>query len=178
MKQIYKLPFVLTLIMAITSIAADPAGIILNPADDNFLQISGIPGESADSRHKGEINILSWSFGVEKDSFREGGTSGSSTFKDFIIIKKFDKSSPTLFLVELSGQQIPEMVLTVRKTGEIQHEFLKVILEDVLVTDYETFESENGVIDQWSFNYGKIQIEYQEQNPDGSPVVSQRQVGI
>ena len=32
-------------------------------AFDYFLRLDGIPGESVDAKHKGEIDVLSWSWG-------------------------------------------------------------------------------------------------------------------
>ena len=32
-------------------------------AFDYFLKLDGIPGESTDAKHKGEIDVLSWSWG-------------------------------------------------------------------------------------------------------------------
>ena len=32
-------------------------------AFDYFLKLDGIPGESVDAKHKGEIDVLSWSWG-------------------------------------------------------------------------------------------------------------------
>lgn len=174
MKHIYKLLFVFAIMMAIISTAVavteDQPDIMVNPADNNFLNITGIAGESKDVVHKDEIDILSWSFGAAMSGSLGGGSGAAKpSFNDFTIIKEFDKSSPKLFLAEVSGQQIPKMILTVRKPGANQHEFLKITFENVMVTKFETSETENGVIDQWSFKYNKIQIVYQEQRADGSP---------
>lgn len=169
MRQIYKMLSIFAIIMATISMAtaATESQPDVNSTDSNFLNITDIAGESVDSLHQGEIDIISWSFGVSiSNSSSEGVGTAIPNFNDFTIIKKFDKSSPKLFLAELSGQVIPKMVLTVRKSNE-SYEFLNITFENVLVTKYETYGTEN--IDQWSFNYEKIQIAYHEQKPDGSP---------
>lgn len=152
-----------------TAVAVTESQPDVIPADINFLNVTGIAGESQDSKHIGEIDILSWSFGASNSVPSGGGGPSKPNFNGFTVVKKFDKSSPKLFLAELSGQLIPKMVLTVRKPSESQFEFLKITLENVIVTNYETSESENGVIDQWSFDYERIQIVYQELEADGSP---------
>ena len=40
---------------------------------DFFLKIEGIEGESEDRAHKGEIEILSWSWGVTNAGTSGGG---------------------------------------------------------------------------------------------------------
>jgi type VI secretion system secreted protein Hcp len=37
-------------------------------AFDYFLKIDGIPGESTDSKHKDEIDVLSWSWGETQET--------------------------------------------------------------------------------------------------------------
>ena len=36
-------------------------------AFDYFLKLDGIPGESIDAKHKGEIDVLSWSWGESQE---------------------------------------------------------------------------------------------------------------
>ena len=48
-------------------------------AVDYFLRIDGIEGESADAKHKGEIDVLSWSWGASNTGTgraREGAWAG------------------------------------------------------------------------------------------------------
>ena len=37
---------------------------------DYFLKLDGIPGESVDAKHKGEIDVLSWSWGESQPTRR------------------------------------------------------------------------------------------------------------
>ncbi len=47
-------------------------------AVDMFIKIGDIKGESADSAHKEEIDVLSWSWGVQQHgSMHHGGGGGS-----------------------------------------------------------------------------------------------------
>lgn len=166
MKQIYKvLLFLIILTMVPTTIAAVQTGTeqIILPSTNNFLKIDGIPGESTTLGHAQEIDILSWSFGA---SITGGKTAGKPNFEDLKITKTFDKSSPKLFLTELTGKPIPKMVLSVRKASQNQ-DFLKITMENVIISNYNTDGSGNGIIDELSFNFDKILIEYQEQDQEG-----------
>jgi type VI secretion system secreted protein Hcp len=57
-------------------------------ATDCFLQISGIPGESQDDRHKDWIDVLSWLWGETHPAAPAagaGGGAGKVHFQDFVF---------------------------------------------------------------------------------------------
>ena len=143
-------------------------------AVDFFLKIDGIDGESADSKHKGEIDVLSWSFGVSNSgsmSTGGGGGSGKASFNDFNFVMTVNKASPKLKLACASGEHIKKAVLTCRKAGKDQQEFLKYTFSDILVSSFQQGGSNSGDViptDQISLNYAKIETEYKAQKPDGT----------
>jgi type VI secretion system secreted protein Hcp len=107
---------------------------------DAFLKLDGIKGESADAKHKGEIDILSFSWGVQQTGTSAsggGGGSGKVKFHDLQITKKTDAASPLLMLNCANGAHLKEASLTVRKAGGEQLEYLKIKLTDVLVSSYQ-----------------------------------------
>src|SRR5258708_13968717 len=94
---------------------------------DAFLKIDSIKGESADAKHKGEIDVLSFSWGATQSSVSAtggGGGAGKVHVQDFVITKKTDSSSPLLFLTCASGSHIKEVNFVVRKAGGMQLEYL------------------------------------------------------
>jgi type VI secretion system secreted protein Hcp len=106
-------------------------------AFDSFLKLDGIKGESADAKHKGEVDILSFSFGASQTGTSAtggGGGAGKVQIHDIHFTKKVDASSPLLFLNCASGAHIKEATLVVRKAGGKQLEFLKIKLTDVLIS--------------------------------------------
>lgn len=143
-------------------------------AVDYFLKIDGIAGESADSKHKDEIQLESWSWGeTQAGSFAagHGGGAGKVQMQDFHFVMKVNKSSPLLFKACATGQHIKKATLTCRKAGKDQQEFLKYTFEDLLVSSYQTGGSAHGDIipsDQIALNFAKIEVEYKIQNADGS----------
>ena len=65
----------------------------------------------------------------------------------------------------------PKSVLTCRKAGGNQEEFLKYTFSDVLISSYQTGGSGGSDIvptEQISFNYAKMEVEYKEQKADGT----------
>ena len=58
-------------------------------------------------------------------------------------------------------------LLTCRKAGKDQQEFLKYTFTDVLISSYQTSGSDNPV-EQCSFNFTQLQVDYKEQKADGT----------
>lgn len=140
---------------------------------DYFLKIDTIPGESTDGKHKNEIEIESFSWGLSNSgSGAHGGAGGAgkAAFQDFSFVTPVSKASPKLFLACASGEHIKQAILTARKAGKGQQEFLKVTLTDLLVSSYQTDAAGGDAVptDQVSLNFSKIEVAYREQKADGS----------
>ena len=141
---------------------------------DYFLKIDGVDGESTDDKHKGEIELESWSVGgVNSGSFSSGagGGTGKVALQDFHIVKKTDKASAKLLTSCCTGEHLKTATLVCRKAGGDQQEFLTVVLSPVLVSSYQTSGSAGSDVipmEQVSLNFGKIEFKYKEQKPDGS----------
>lgn len=136
---------------------------------DAFLKVDGIPGESTDSKHKDQIEVLSFSFGANQAGgaqiSRTGGHSGArADVQDFQIVKVLDKSSPNLFLYCASGKHIPSVVLELCAAAGDKHTYMKYTLTDALVSSFSPGGSHNGEgerpLEQVSFRFSKIEIEY------------------
>jgi len=148
-------------------------------AVDYFLKIDGIPGESTDAKHKNEIDLIAWSWGEAnsgKNDSGGGGGAGKVQMQDFNFTMRINKASPKLFLACASGQHIKEALLTCRKAGKDQQEYLKIKFSDLLISNFQTGGSagQEVPVDQISFNFSKIEKTYAAQKPDGtldSPVV-------
>lgn len=143
-------------------------------AVDYFLKIATIEGESADGKHKGEIDLESWSWGAQQSggsAYGGGGGAGKVAMQDFHFTMKVNKATPKLILSCASGQHLPDAVLTCRKAGGKQEEFLKYYFYDLLISSYQTGGSGGADIvptEQISFNYSKMKCEYKEQKADGT----------
>jgi type VI secretion system secreted protein Hcp len=141
---------------------------------DAFLKIEGIEGESADAKHKGEIDLHSFSWGESNAgtfSVGGGGGAGKVSMQDLHFTMKINKASPKLFLACAAGEHIKKATLTCRKAGKDQQEFLKYDLSDILISSYQTGGSSGGSeipMDQISLNFSKIEMGYKEQKADGT----------
>lgn len=144
-------------------------------AVDYFLKIDGIAGESTDAKHKGEIDIESWSWGATNSGSHAvggGGGAGKVVMQDFHFVMRENKASPILMIACATGQHIKSAQLTCRKVGTDQQEFLTIKFSDLLVSSYQTGGNNTGggVIptDQIALNFSKIEYEYKAQKPDGT----------
>lgn len=143
-------------------------------AADYFLKIEGLKGESADDKHKGEIDVTSYSLGVTNSGSHGtggGGGVGKASFQDLHITAEVSAASPELFKACASGKHFPKAVLVIRKAGGEQQEYLIYTLTDVGVSSYQEGAHASGdpkPTDQFSLNYAKIEMEYKPQKPDGS----------
>jgi type VI secretion system secreted protein Hcp len=139
-------------------------------ASDYFLKIDGVDGESADSKHKGEIDIESWSWGASQSgtSAGGGGAAGKVSMQDFTFTKHVDKASPKLFEKLATGEHLREAKFVVR--GSSSNEYLTITLTDVMVTSYSTGGSsgDDRPTESVSLNFGKIKMSYVEQDAKGT----------
>jgi type VI secretion system secreted protein Hcp len=141
---------------------------------DYFLKIDGIQGESQDKTHKNEIQLESFSWGaIQSGTASHGGGMGAGkvNMQDFHFVMQINKASPKLMLSCCQGEHIKNAILTCRKAGKEQQEYLKITFTDLLVSSYQTAGSgQTDVVpmDQVSLNYTKIEMEYKEQKPDGT----------
>jgi type VI secretion system secreted protein Hcp len=132
-----------------------------------------IDGESTDSKHPGEIELESWSFGVSNTSSMlegGGGGSGKSAPLDFHCTKKTDKATARLAQAVAMGDHFKTAIVTVRKSGGDQQEYLTITMSDVFISSYQAGGSGAGSLpmEQLSLNYAKILQEYKEQKADGT----------
>jgi type VI secretion system secreted protein Hcp len=157
------------------SATARPAG-----AGDMFLSVKGakhgqINGESQDdSKHKGEIEVLGWSWGMQgKPSLGGGVASGMSSIRELRILKRVDKASTALMGALRTNEVIQEAVLTLRKTGSKPLEYLKITIAQgrIVSLDIEAGDTSGSstLVERVSFSFNKVQVDYTPQGPDGQP---------
>jgi type VI secretion system secreted protein Hcp len=135
---------------------------------DYFLKIDGIDGESTDERHKGQIEVLSWSVGASRDATSKN----KPCVRDITITKVLDKATPILFVNAVSGMTIPNATLVARKSAAGAaggQEYFVMTLKDVVVTSVQDGGSTEGTpVEQISLAFGSLTLQYKPQRDDGS----------
>jgi type VI secretion system secreted protein Hcp len=128
-------------------------------ATDIFLNISGLPGESVDKTHKGEIELVSYSQAVDS----KGCT--------VTISKYIDKASPGLTAAAQSRSSFSSAILTARKAGGggtgALLEYYKITMDGVTVLSADQSISESNP-EQVVLSPKSMVLSYRPQKSDGS----------
>ena len=143
---------------------------------DAFLKIDGVDGETSDAKHKGEIEILSFHWGVSQAI--TGTVSSTGTFSGqradmtaLSVVKQLDKSSPKLAQGCAAGDHFKTATLTLSRAGGDKQPYMKYQLSDVLIENVSTGgagQGEGGVpSEEVSLRYAKIELEYTVVGTDG-----------
>ena len=138
-----------------------------------FARIGAIKGESHDVRHKDEIEVLSWAWGVSQSGnlgHGGGGGAGKASFHDFVFTHHVDKASPLLMKACATGEHVKDATITVRRAGAGQLDHLIVTMTDVLVTSVSTTVGADGdtTLESVVLAFAKVDLEYKPQKPNGS----------
>ena len=141
-------------------------------AVDMFIKIGDIKGESVDGKHKDEIDVLSWSWGMSQSGSAHvsgGAGAGKVNVQDISFTKYIDKSSPILLKHCCNGKHIPEAMLTVRKAGGEALEYLIIEMEKVLITSVSTGGSggEDRLTENVTLNFRDFHVKYTPQAAEG-----------
>lgn len=140
-------------------------------AIDTHIKFDGVEGESSHKDHKGEIEVLSWSWNVSNASsggMAGGSGKGKALPGDFTFMHIYDKASPVLAKNCASGKHFATVVLTARKAGEGQKDFLKVTMKEVFVTSLApSGGSEGDIVESVSASYKDIEFAYKPQDDKG-----------
>ena len=142
-------------------------------AGDIFIKIGDIKGESHDDKHKDEIDVLSWSWGITNTGsmgYGGGGGTGKASFSEIHFTHQIDKASPNLMQACAGGKHIPDATLTMRKQGDKPQEYLIIKLSDVIITSVQDSGSDGSGVptESVALQFIKMDLEYKPQKADGS----------
>jgi len=142
-------------------------------AVDMFLKLGDIKGESKDSKHKEEIDVLAWSWGMSQSGTAHGGGGGGSgkvSVQDISVTKYVDSSSHLLISSACKGIKNKQATLVVRKAGDKALEYIIIKMKEVIVTSVSTGGSggEDRLTENVSLNFAEFEYAYQPQKADGS----------
>jgi type VI secretion system secreted protein Hcp len=147
-----------------------------------FLNVNGakhgqINGEAQDDKHKNEVEVLGWSWGMQgRPSLGGGAASGKATIRELKITKQVDKASTALMSALRTNEPIKKAILTIRKVGKKPLEYLIITIEDGRVVSLEIeagdVSGSPALLERVSFSFNKISVEYTPQGADGNALGS------
>ena len=152
---------------------------------DYFLKLDGIEGESQADKHKGEIDVESFSWGENNPAvYGSHGDKRKVTMQEVHFTMFASKASTKLMAACAIGKEpIKKATLTIRKAGGDQQEFMIFTFSEVFITSYsisgpanETSrpekvgheKNENPIpLEQISLSFKTIEVEYKGQKASG-----------
>lgn len=138
---------------------------------DMFIKIDDIKGETADDKHKDEIEVLSWNWGVSQAGAMHqgsGGGAGKVNIHDLTFTKLVDRSTPNLLKNACLGTHLKTALLTVRKAGGTALEYVKITLTDLIITSVSVGGTGGVMLSETvTINFAKVQFEYLPQKTTG-----------
>lgn len=139
---------------------------------DMFLKVEGASGESKDSNHQGQTDVLSFTWGaIQPHSMASGGGAGVGkvAFQDLNIVANIDKCYPAVLKHCATGKHLGSVELSLCKAGGTQIEYSKITLTDVLVTSVTVSGTSSGetTVVNYSFQAAKVKTQYWEQTNQG-----------
>ena len=140
-------------------------------AVDYFLKLDGIEGDSTDAKHKGELKLESFSWGLAQTVAQTrgaGGAAGKPQFQDLSFVQRTGKASTKLFLACATGQHLKSAVLTVRRAGAkgVKTDLLLIKLGDVLVSSFqESAAAGEEVLETVTLVYSRLELVSRPQSP-------------
>lgn len=138
-------------------------------AIDTHVKFDGVEGESTSKDHKGEIEVLSWSWGLSSPGPSTGGgaAAGKATPAEFTFTHIYDKASPMLAKLVATGRHVKQAWLSARKSGEGQKDFLKIAMKEVFITSTYQSGSEEGITEVVTAAARHVVFEYRPSDVKG-----------
>lgn len=140
-----------------------------------FLKIPGVEGESQNARHKGEIEIESFSWGGSHTGTPESGTGlsgGKAEVTDLVLTKTQDRSSPKILEHCCIGKPISggPVILTADRAGDPPVDYLVMKLHNATISSYQ-LHSRGGDLpgESFSISYTKVEWAYKPLDKKGNP---------
>ena len=144
---------------------------------DMFLKLKNpdVTGEATDTEHKGEIDVVSWSWGIQSSrDVSTGKAAAKFKLNELLIVKRIDRSSPVLMQIAKNNKVVEQATLTLRKAGTTQLTFFTVELKNARVTavnvqcENTTTQTSTEVVERVNFGFDHVTITYTPQGSTGA----------
>jgi type VI secretion system secreted protein Hcp len=139
------------------------------------LRSPDVAGEATDVDHKGEIDVVSWSWGIQGSlDVATGQAAAKPKLTELRIVKRIDRASPVLMQLVRNNKVTDTATLSLRKAGTTQLTFFKIELKKVRVTAVNV-ESMNTVgspttdlVERVNLGFEHVTVTYTPQGSTGA----------
>jgi type VI secretion system secreted protein Hcp len=137
-------------------------------ATNFFLKLDGITGESTDSAHTGQIQVLSWSHSFNQPTSPTRSSAGSGTVEqanhaDFSITKYIDSSTDDILKACWTGKQIPSGVFTGYRADGTGNgvNYLEIDFTNIVISNYSISGGTGDMpVETVTLSYSKVTYTY------------------
>lgn len=145
--------------------------------EDFFLKVESekggaIKGESQDQDHKDEIDVVNWSWGLSVPTAAAGQRKARATIHQVNVRKRIDSASTALMAASAHNDKLKSVVLTARRAGGGQVDYLRVTLRNAFLTSVDVAGSGGaqgtGTLEDLKLSFESIRVEYFPQGADGA----------
>lgn len=135
-----------------------------------YLKIKGITGESVAGGHVGEIDLVSWDWGMRGGYPLSDGSPGSAaSFRSINVVKQVDRATPALFQYLDQHKVVSDARLTVSKSsGDTPLEYLVIDMTKVRIMTVDMTTQGADLLERVSLSCETITINYTPQASIGS----------
>lgn len=145
-----------------------------------FMKIEGVTGESIVFGHEGEIDVISWEWGMHQLSRDHTSSTKKATIEHISFVHEIDLASNGLMHMFLQNKLAPKALLSFRRpdaqspaaqglAGKVlpPPDYLKIHLDDVMVNRIEPFGSTYGHYERVTVSFNAFKREYIPQTAQG-----------
>lgn len=134
-----------------------------------FLAVDGVTGEAQDEDHKGEIDVVSWSWGMQATTdVATGAAAGRAKLSELHVVKRVDQSSPTLMSFLKNNKIAKTAKLTVRKAGGAEPlEYFTIELSNARITTVKVESEASDLVEHVALGFQKVKVSYVPQSSKG-----------
>jgi type VI secretion system secreted protein Hcp len=134
-----------------------------------FLKVEGVTGEASDADHKGQIDVMSWSWSMDAPvTMTTGAAAGMVSVGELHIVKHVDQSSPTLMRFLRNRKPVSSAQLIVRKAGTTPLEYFTIDLQNVRINGLRAESHDSELIEHLRLGFQKMRVSYTPQGTTGA----------
>jgi type VI secretion system secreted protein Hcp len=143
---------------------------------DMFLKIEGtrqgpIKGESSDTSHPDEIEVLGWHWGMDVSAASFGAASARTTLQELVVRKRTDRATTALMSALRANEALKKVTLSVRKAGgQAPVDYLKITIEKARIMSHTIGSASDGapeMVEELRIAFFKVNVQYQPQTATG-----------
>jgi type VI secretion system secreted protein Hcp len=137
---------------------------------DIVLRLPGISGESVLNGYSGQIDVESFSWGGDaRLGLVGGGGVGAPELRELHLVSRVSKASPKLIDALGKGIHLADAELSFLATATRGERVMRITLEDVLVSSYQTTTDNDGTLmEEVTLSFADAEWEYRPLQSNGS----------